>query len=97
MTGPCAVPGCPQTGKHRLGLRCRVMSEPSPVPGKDKTDALWSVESDAYLCDTHALEGLDVTLLIEPNRSGFASVQVLSNGSNAGPRKVRIKGPAPAA
>jgi len=30
------------------------MEEPSPVPGKGKTDALWSVESDAYLCDTHA-------------------------------------------
>lgn len=91
MTGPCVIPGCSGTGKHRLGLRCRVMSEPSPVPGKGKTDALWSVESDAYLCDTHALAGIDITLLLEANDSKAASVRVLGAGAKAKPRKVQIK------
>jgi hypothetical protein len=67
------------------------MSEPSPVAGKGKTDALWSVESDAYLCDVHALGGIDITLLLEANRSKAASVRVLGAGSKAQPRKVQIK------
>lgn len=91
MTGPCVIPNCTRTGKHRLGVRCRVMSEPSPVPGKGKTDALWSVESDAYLCDVHALAGIDVTLLLETNKSRAASVRVLGTGAKAKPRKVQIK------
>jgi hypothetical protein len=49
------------------------MTEPSPVPGKGKTHALWSVDSEAFLCDAHALSGLDATLMIEPNDSGVAS------------------------
>lgn len=91
MTGPCAIPDCRRTGKHRLGLRCRIMSEPSPVPGKGKTDALWSVESDAYLCDVHALAGIEVTLLLETNKSQAASVRVLGTGAKVKPRKVQIK------
>lgn len=93
MTGPCVIPDCPDTGKHRLGVRCRIMSEPSPVAGKGKTDALWSVESDAYLCDVHALAGIDITLLLETNRSKSASVRVLGAGAKAKPRKVAIKTP----
>jgi hypothetical protein len=65
------------------------MEEPSPVAGKGKTDALWSVESDAFLCDQHAVSGLDVTLLLEANRSGAASIRVL--GRKSGSRKVKIK------
>jgi hypothetical protein len=65
------------------------MQEPSPVPGKGKTDALWSVESDAFLCDQHAVAGLDVTLMLEANKSGVASVRVV--GRNPASRKVKIK------
>ena len=86
----CAIPKCARTGKHRLGVRCRVMEEPSPVPGKGKTDALWSVESDAYLCDTHALSGIDVTLLLEPTTTKTVSVRVVGPpGAEA--RRVPVK------
>ena len=88
---PCAIPGCPKTGKHRLGLRCRVMVEPSPVAGKGKTDALWSVDSEAYLCDEHALKGIDATLMVDPNTSGVASVRVITGGQHLPARKVKIK------
>jgi hypothetical protein len=67
------------------------MTEPSPVPGKGKTDALWSAESNAYLCDTHALAGIDITLVLDPNDSGAAMVRVLGAGSKVKPRKVPIK------
>jgi hypothetical protein len=85
----CAIPDCPSSGKHRLGVRCRVAEEPSPIPGKGKTDALWSVETDAYLCDQHALAGVDVTLMLEPNTSGSVSVRVLPRGSSS--RRVPIR------
>ena len=91
MTGLCVIPDCSRTGKHRLGVRCRIMSEPSPVPGKGKTDALRSVESSAYLCDVHALAGIDVTLLLEANKSQAASVRVLGAGTKGKARKVQIK------
>jgi hypothetical protein len=87
----CAIPGCESTGKHRLGLRCRVMTEPSPVAGKNKTDALWSVDTSAYLCDAHALGGLDSTLMIEASDAGTASIRVISGRETLPPRKVTIK------
>lgn len=92
MTGTCVIDGCSASGKHRLGVRCRVMQEPSPIPGKDKTDALWSAESAAYLCDTHALSGIDVTLVIHENDSGYACVRTVSGPRSFEPRRVKIKG-----
>jgi hypothetical protein len=65
------------------------MEEPSPVAGKGKTDALWSIETNAYLCGQHALSGLDVTLMLEANESATASVRVLPRGSSS--RRVPIK------
>ena len=54
---PCVVPGCANPGKNKLGVRCRVWQEPSPIEGKHKTSALWAPDTDAFLCDEHALEG----------------------------------------
>ena len=83
------MPTCVRSGKHRLGIRCRIMEEPSPIDGKGKTDALWSIESDAFLCDTHALAGVDLTLVLEENNSGYASLRVLPQGMAT--RKIKIK------
>jgi hypothetical protein len=47
------------------------------VDGKHRTDALWAPDTDAYLCDEHALAGTDMTLLIEPNGSGRNSIRVI--------------------
>ena len=67
------------------------MREPSPIAGKRKTHALWSAESDAYLCDEHALSGLDVTLLVEANKTGAVALRALSSGRAGKPRRVTIK------
>lgn len=79
----CAIPRCRKPGKHRLGVRCRVWQEPSPVEGKHRTDALWAPDADAFLCDDHALGGVDMTLLVEPNQSGANSIRVI--GGPPGP------------
>lgn len=91
MSNICAIAGCETTGKHRLGLRCRVMVEPSPVAGKSKTDALWSVDTSAYLCDKHALSGLDATVMFEANDTGSAAVRVVTGRGALATRSVKIK------
>lgn len=88
----CVIPNCAGHGKHRLGIRCRVVEEPSPIEGKGKTDALWSAESDAYLCDVHALSGVDITLLIEPAITKQVSVGVVGAQGTQHRRRVPIKG-----
>lgn len=45
--------------------------------GKGKTDALWAPDTDAFLCDQHAMGGMDMTLLIEPNGTGENSIRVI--------------------
>lgn len=77
MPAPCVIPGCRSPGKHGLGVRCRVWQEPSPVAGKQRTDALWAPDTDGYLCDDHALGGVDMTLLVEPNGSGRNAIRVI--------------------
>jgi hypothetical protein len=75
----CVVPGCTVTGKNKLGVRCRVWHDgPSPVEGKGRTAALWAPDSDAYLCDAHAMGGGHVTILFEPDGSEAVTVKVLA-------------------
>jgi hypothetical protein len=52
---------------------------------------LWSVDSEAFLCDEHALKGLDATLMVDPNTSGIASVRVITGGKHLPARRVKIK------
>jgi hypothetical protein len=87
---PCVVPGCESPGKHKLGIRCRVWHEPSPIAGKSKTSALWAPDSDAFLCDQHALGGAHITLIFEPNDSGETAVKVIA-APYAGDRRTPIR------
>lgn len=78
-THGCVVPGCSAAGRNKLGLRCRVWHDgTSPVVGKSRTAALWSPDTDAYLCDAHAMGGGHVTVLFEPDGSGTTSVKVIA-------------------
>jgi len=74
----CVVPGCERPGKNKLGVRCRVWHEPSAVPGKKKTSALWAPDADAFLCDEHALGGAHITLIFEPDSSRETAVRVVA-------------------
>lgn len=79
---PCAVPGCDEAGRNGIGVRCRIAhSDTPPIPEKRRTDALFSVEADAYLCDRHALAGVAMTLTVAPNRTEEASLAVVCGRS----------------
>jgi hypothetical protein len=87
----CIVPGCGSEGRNRLGIRCRVAhAGPSPIKGKGKTDALWSPDADAYLCDSHAMSGAHMTLFFEPDGSKKTTVKVIA-GTTVEERTTPIK------
>jgi hypothetical protein len=75
----CIVEGCVQEGRNQIGLRCRVAHDgASPFPNKKRTDAIYSIESEAYLCDSHALKGGTFLIMFEPNDSQDVTIDVLS-------------------
>jgi hypothetical protein len=93
-THGCVVPGCAAPGRNQIGVRCRIAhSGESPFPGKSRTYAIFSVESDAFLCDTHALGGVSLALAVSPSASEEASLAVISGTTMTEVRTVEIKQP----
>jgi len=84
----CIVSGCPEEGVNKLGIRCRVWNTNNPAKGK--TAALWSPDTDAYLCDLHALSGATITIIYEPDDTKGLRVQVIS-GQKVSSRNTVIK------
>jgi hypothetical protein len=90
----CFIPGCAEEGRNQLGLRCRIAhSGDSPFPAKSRTHAIFSVESDAFLCDRHALAGVSLALAVSPNTTEEASLGVVSGDAMSDVRTVEIKQP----
>jgi hypothetical protein len=89
----CIVPGCPDEGRNRIGVRCRVAHrEESPFPTKGRTAGLWSPDAEAYVCDRHALGGAHMTLLFEANDSRETTIKVIA-ASSVDERTTPIKQP----
>lgn len=86
----CVIPGCTRSGRNKLGVRCRVWHDGPAPRGKRKTDALWAPDTDAFLCDVHALGGATITLLYEPDMSGTTHVRVIG-AKHLAPRTVKIR------
>lgn len=93
-THTCVVPDCRAAGRNQIGVRCRIAhSGESPFPGKARTHAIFSVESDAYLCDQHALGGISLALAVSANTSEEAALGVICGDSMSELRTVEIKQP----
>jgi hypothetical protein len=85
----CIVPGCVQTGRNQFGVRCRVAhGGATPFPEKRRTDAMFSIEGAAFLCDRHALGGGSMTLVFTPNASQEAAL-VVASGENISDERVK--------
>jgi len=65
----CIVPGCPLEAGNNLGIRLR----------RPDTSAIWAPNTEAYVCDQHALSGARVTIIYEPADTG--QVEVVVNGA----------------
>lgn len=55
----CIVPGCKREAPHAITLRLR----------RPDTSAAWAPNTDAYLCDEHAVGGADIELIFRPKRT----------------------------
>jgi hypothetical protein len=89
----CIVDNCSLEGRNQIGLRCRVAHDgASPFPHKKRTDAIYSIETDAFLCDPHALGGGTFLIAFEPSQSEDVTVEVLS-GASVEARTKHIKQP----
>jgi hypothetical protein len=90
----CFIPGCSEEGRNQIGIRCRVAhSGASPFPNKSRTYSMFSAESDAYLCDEHALGGMAMALALTPNATEQASLAVVCGTEMTDIRTVEIKQP----
>lgn len=90
---PCIVDGCTRSGLNQIGIRCRVAHDgASPFPSKKRTDAIYSIETDGFLCDIHALSGGTFLIAFEPDHTEAVKVDVLSERDVA-PREKHIKQP----
>jgi hypothetical protein len=63
------------------------------IPGKRRTDAVFSLESDAFLCDAHALEGLAMKLAIVPTGAAEVSLDVICGRKRVDKRTKKIVQP----
>lgn len=78
----CMIPGCLKEGRNRIGLRARLVHAANPpVPKKGRTSALWSTETEGYICDGHALGGAHFTILLEPNKSKSVTTKVIASAT----------------
>lgn len=67
MAETCIVPGCSKSAVNNLGVRLRKPPQ---------SDAWWSPNANAYVCDKHAKGGARVTLIFEANDTGKVETRV---------------------
>ncbi len=67
---PCIVTGCRNLADHNIGIRVR----------RPDTSAIWAPNTDAFLCDDHATQGLRITIVLTPTGTGAIETEVSSPG-----------------
>lgn len=92
MDHHCIISGCPNHGDNRLGVRCRVgHGHESPFPEKGPTYSMISIDA-GFLCDAHALGGVDFELRVTPTTTREALLAVRA-GENVVARTKPIRQP----
>jgi hypothetical protein len=61
----CIVPGCVTDAKNNLSIRLR----------RPDTSAIWAPNTEAFVCDAHALSGALITLAYEATTTGRVEVR----------------------
>jgi hypothetical protein len=91
----CVVPACRRPGLHQLGVRCRLAyaGRSQSFPDKQRTDAIFSVESAAYLCDQHATLGGRLELTFTPDHSRALTLAARSGENVVAERVKKITQP----
>lgn len=72
MKHHCIVPNCQRDGLHAITLRLR----------RPDTSAVWAPNTDAYLCDEHAVGGAEIELTFRVKRT--RRLDISTRGENRG-------------
>ena len=62
----CIIPGCTNQADHNFGVRLH----------RPDTTAIWAPNTEAFLCDQHADQGLRITVVIEPTNTHQVETRV---------------------
>jgi len=66
----CLIPGCQNEAEHNIGIRCR----------RPNTNAIWSPNCNAYLCDDHADQGYTIEINLTPTGPREITTNVSASG-----------------
>jgi hypothetical protein len=78
---PCIIEGCKKRARHNIGIRCR----------RPNTRAIWAPNTEAFVCDDHATEGFEITIVLKPKTTGAIETKVKSPGGNLVTRTTKIR------
>ena len=67
---PCIIAGCKNRAEHNIGIRLR----------RPDTSAIWAPNTEAFLCDEHAIQGLKIRIVLMPTATGEIETEVTSQG-----------------
>lgn len=80
----CIIPGCRNPADNNFGVRLR----------RADTTAIWAPNTDAYICDQHAVQGLKVNVIFEPTSDGQIQTRISSMQTPSANRITPIRNPA---
>jgi len=62
----CIIAGCNNAANNNFGVRGR----------RPDGTAIWAPNTEAFLCDDHAVQGLRITITLAPTNSGQIETEV---------------------
>lgn len=65
---PCIVTRCQNPAFHNIGIRLR----------RPSTRAIWAPNTDAFVCDVHAVQGFRIEITLTPTATGQIETEVRS-------------------
>jgi hypothetical protein len=66
----CIISGCNNVASHNFSVRLR----------RPDTTAIWAPNTEAYLCDLHAAQGVRIKVFIETTDTGMVETEISSLG-----------------
>lgn len=80
----CIIAGCKNPAPHNFSVRLR----------RPSTRAIWAPNTEAYMCDQHATQGLKVTVVLEPTETREIETEISSPGGRTVRRRTPVVQPA---
>lgn len=68
----CIIAGCQNSAEHNFSVRLR----------RPDTSAIWAPNTEAFLCDDHATQGLILTVTLQPTNTGMVETRISSQGGS---------------